>query len=490
MSYTHYERLSAVDAAFLAVEDHDAHMHIGSVALFDAEPLTLSDGELDFERIVQFTTDQLHKMPRFRQKLAWIPGFGQPVWVDDASFNLQYHMRHTALPVPGDMRQLKRLAGRIMSQQLDRGKPLWELWVVEGIEGNRFATISKIHHCLADGISGRDALNVMMGPDPDYVPSPPGRWIPRPAPGGVELFADEVRRALTLPFRLMGSRESGAAAPGKGLGSPAQAIQGLRDAAGSGIQAISRTPLNVEIGPHRRFDWARVDLDEVKEIRARAGGKVNDVVLAVVCGALRRFLKQRGERLESIEFRAAVPVSLRTDADTGTLGNRVSGIVATLPLEESDPWLRLLRIIDLTRELKSSGQVAGGELLEQLLELVPYRISAPLARWGAQRGIANLVVTNVPGPEAPVYMLGSRMLASYPVVPLAPKQALGVALFSYDGGLFWGFNSDWDALPDLHDFEEQILLEFETLRKAVAISPSLAEDPTVPAKSPLEGDSA
>jgi len=470
MAYAHYDRLTAVDASFLAVEDHDCHMHIGSVALFDAAPLTLEEGGLDFDRILQFTSDQLHKMPRFRQKIAWIPGFGQPAWVDDSNFNLLYHMRHTSLPTPGDMRRLKRMAGRIQSQQLDRGKPLWELWFVEGVEGNRFAVISKIHHCMTDGISGRDALNMLMGPDPDYVPSPPGRWIPRPAPTGTEMFFDEARRALSAPFRLGRPEGAGPAESWKGLQSPREAIQGLVETARE-IQAMSQTPLNVNVGPHRRIDWTQVDLDDVKEIRSRAGGKVNDVVLAVVTGALRRFLKQRGERLEGLEFRAALPVSLRTEAEEGTFGNRVSGMLATLPLEEADPWLRLLRIIDTTHALKGSGQASAGELLERVLEVVPYPLVAPVARWGARRQVANIVVTNIPGPTKPVYLLGCRMQASYPVVPLGATQALGVALFSSDGVLYWGFNSDWDALPDLHDFEEEIQLEFEALQKAVASAP-------------------
>jgi WS/DGAT/MGAT family acyltransferase len=472
MAYVHCDRLTAVDAAFLAVEDSNSHMHIGSISLFDAEPLTRSEGGLDFDRILEFAAAQLHKTPRFRQKIDHVPAFRQPVWIDDGSFNLLYHLRHTALPAPGDMRRLKRLAGRIMSQQLDRGKPLWELWFIEGIEGNRFAVISKIHHCLADGISGSDAMNLMIGPSADYQPRPHGRWVPRPAPSGGQLLLEEVRHLLELPFRLGGGRRAEAPAPWKAGESSRGGIQALVETVREGLGAPTSTPLNVDIGPHRRIDWTRIDLDAVKEIRARAGGKVNDVVLTVVSGALRRFLKQRGERLEELDFRAAPPVSLRTHSETGTLWTRVSGMLARLPLDEADPWRRLLRIIDTTHELKGSGQAAGGEFIEQLAELVPFRIAAPIARWASHRQGANIVVTNVPGPDKPVYLLGSLMEGSYPVVPLSPTQALGVALFSYNGGLFWGFNSDWDALPDLHDFEEEIQMEFEALRKAAAGAPA------------------
>jgi diacylglycerol O-acyltransferase / wax synthase len=471
MAFAYWDRLSAVDAAFLAVEDAAAHMHIGSISLFDAEPLCRPEGGLDLERILGFIGAQLHKVPRLRQKLRFAPVLGQPGWVDDGSFNLLYHVRHSALPAPGDVRQLKRLAGRILSQQLDRGKPLWELWLVEGVEGGRFALITKLHHCLADGISGRDALTFLIGNDPDYAPAPAPRWIPRPAPGARRLLADEVRRLLAAPFRLAGTTDARSEAWKRGA-SPGQALRALVDAARGA--SFEPTPLNVEIGPHRRIDWTEMDLGDVRELAGRAGGKVNDVVLAVVAGALRGFLKQRGVRLDTLAFQAALPVSVRSASERGALGNRVSGMLATLPLDEADPWRRLLRVVDTTHELKGSGQVAGAELVERALELVPFRLAAPLERWGARRPMGHMVVTNVPGPQVPVYLLGARMRASYPVVPLTHQQALGVALYSCDGRLCWGLNSDWDALPDLHDFAERVLLEFETLRKVAAAPPRAA----------------
>ncbi len=466
MPYMYSDRLSAIDAAFLAVEDLNTPMHIGSIALFEAEPLTRSEGGLDLERILEFTEAQLHKAPRLRQKIALAPGFAQPLWVDDGSFNLTYHMRHTSLPVPGDIRQLKRLAGRIMSQQLDRGKPLWEIWIVEGIEEGRFAVISKLHHCMADGVSAGDVLNILMGRDPDYTPTPRSEWVPRPVPGASQMVLDEVRHRLTLPFSLL---RSGERAPSEGWKAQAATrgpLESLIDASRDALRPIASTPLNVDVGPHRRIDWTRLDMDEVKKIGKLAGGKVNDVVLAVISGALARFFGRRAVSIQDLDFRAALPVSVRRESERGTLGNRVSGLLATLPLDEPDPWQRLLRIIDLTRELKGSGQAAGTELLERLVELVPVRLFGALARLGSRRQVANMVITNVPGPDEPVYMLGARMQASYPIVPLASGQALGVALFSYDTGLFWGFNSDWDVIPDLHDFAEDVQLQFEALRKA------------------------
>jgi WS/DGAT/MGAT family acyltransferase len=461
-----------MDAMFLEIEGGNAHMHIGSVAIFDAGPLQKAEGGLDFERLLDFAAAQLHKNPRFREKLATIPGFDRPVWVDDQRFNLIYHMRQTALPQPGSVRQLKRLVGRILSQQLDRGKPLWEVWFVEGFEEDRFAVVSKLHHCMADGVSSGDLLNMLMGPDPDYVPRPAAEWTPRKPPSGRQMVVDEVVRRVTGPLTLLGRRGGArslrpATPPRDSLAFVSDAVRGLWSAAEGGLKPASPTPLNVELGPHRRFDWTQLDLAEVKRVSRATGGKVNDVALAVVSGAVRRFLEQHEGGVEGIEFRAAVPVNVRTAAERGQLGNRVSSLAVTLPIDEPDPWKRLVRLVEATRELKRSGQSQAVDLVGRVADWLPLGLMARLSRLGTQSAV-NMVVTNVPGPPIPVYMLGARMLAGYPVVPLMPGQGLGVALFSYDGGLFWGFNADWEALPDLHDFVEAVQSSFEELAKSAA----------------------
>ncbi len=474
MSYAYADPLNAVDAAFLAVEDGNAHMHIGSTAVFEAEPLAGKDGGLDFERLLEFCEAQLHKAPRFREKIIEVPGFAQPVWVDDRSFNLRYHIRHTALPAPGDERQLKRLAGRIMSQQLDRGKPLWEVWVVEGVAENRVALIWKLHHCMADGISGRDVMNVLMGTDPDYQPKPAPLWKPRPVPNARQLVAQEAQRRALLPFSLLGTGSQSVREAWGAMGSPRNLLRSLREPEPGAPEGTASTPLEVEIGPHRRFDWARLDLEKVREVRARAGAKVNDVVLAVVAGAMRRFLQRRGERVEDLDFRVAVPVSVRRDEEQGKLGNRVSGLIVRLPLDETDPWQRLLRVADATHELKGSGQVAGALLVERLADLLPAPLLGAVTRYGVRHQPTQMVVTNVPGSPDPVYLLGARMLAVYPVVPLAPTQGLGIALTSYADGLYWGLNADWDSFPDLHDLAEEIVGQFDALHAAAT-----ADDPAI-----------
>jgi diacylglycerol O-acyltransferase len=470
MAYTFYEPLSAMDAMFLEIEDANLHMHIGGVALFEAGPLRVEGGGLDVERILSFVQAQLHRSPRLRQKLASIPSFGRPVWVDDARFNLLYHFRHAALPEPGDVRQLKRLAGRILSQQLDRGKPLWEIWLVEKLEGERFAVVSKLHHCMADGVSSGDLLGMLMGRRPDYQPGPAPAWIPRPPPPGARMVADEIARRARGPLSLLGGgrRRSGGGARDSAdlLGFVRDAARGAWRAAQAGLRPVSETPLNVEVGPHRRFDWTRLSLEEMRRIGHAAGGTVNDVALALVAGAVRSFLQRRAGGVADIEFRVAVPVDVRSEDERGRLGNRVSTLVVTLPIDEADPWRRLERVAETTREHKASGESQAVDLLGRAADFLPPGVMARLSQAGSQA--VNMIVTNVPGVAQPVYMLGARMLESYPVVPLMTNEALNIALYSYDGSLFWGFDADWDVLPDLHEFVESVPAGFEELCKAEA----------------------
>ena len=457
MTDTYYERLSGQDLSFLAMEDGRAHMHVGMVSLFDAAPLLLDSGSIDFERIVSFAETRLHTIPRLRQKLAWVKGFGQPVWVDDADFNLEFHLRHTALPPPGDIRQLKRLAGRIMSQELDRGKPLWEHWFVDCVGGDRFALISKVHHCVADGIGGLAIIGTLVRPDPDDEPEPAPEWTPRPSPGDAQLIVEEFRHRSVAQAGFLRAQLRQSLG---GASDSVPSLSSLSDLVGGG----SATPLNVPVGPHRRFDWATLPFADVHDIAARAGGKINDVVLALTTSALRGFLLQQGVDVDDLELRAMVPVSTRDEADA-SMGNQVSNLVVPLPIDEADPWARLERIIETTRELKKSNESLTIDSLNQLIELLPAPLMGPILRRGSQSTPANLAVSNIPGPRDPMYLLGAQQLEMYPVLPLIGNQALGIALMSYDGSLCWGFNSDWDAVPDLHDLVERLHASYDELVK-------------------------
>jgi WS/DGAT/MGAT family acyltransferase len=466
MPYTHYERLSATDAAFLAVEDENCQMHVGAVAIFEPGPLTRPDGSFDIDRFRSFVESVIE--PRYRQRIERIPITGDPVWVDDPRFNLQYHVRHMSLPRPGDDRLLKRLAGHVMSLPLDHRKPLWELWVVEGLAEGRFAVITKAHHCMVDGVGGSDLMTASMRIEPDTTVHEARRWIPRPAPGGARLVLDELGRRAGLGLGAADSIRKAVLHPLDSLASLRDSLDGIGEALAASTHRSSPTPLNGDIGPHRRFDWLRYDLADVKDVKNRLGGTVNDVVLANVSGALRHFLARRGESVADLDFRAMVPVNLRTRGERGGFGNRVSTLAAPLPLDEPDPRVRLERIVETTRELKESRQAKGVELIEEVSEWGLTGLFTQLARLAALSRPFNVVVTNVPGPQFEVYLLGSPMRAAYPLVPLYRYQALGIALFSYDGGLFWGLNADWDTLPDLHDLVDSLRIDFEALRKAVS----------------------
>lgn len=466
MAYTAYQRLTALDNTFLDLEEPGVHMHVGSVAIFEPGPLGHPDGGIDFERVLAVVEAGLRRAPRFRQKLERMPVTGHPVWVDDPHFHPRYHLRHSALPFPGDARQLKRLTGRIMSQKLDRARPLWEMWVVEGLEEGRFAVISKIHHCLIDGISGADLLATFMGPDPELRLDPAGgRWVPRPAPGRTRMLLDEGLRRASLPLRGARAALRALREPGETVGALAHTATGLAEAVGASLSPAAETPFNLPIGPHRRFDWTRFDLGVVKEIEEKLGGTVNDVVLACVAGAVRRFLRHRRVDPSGLDFRVLVPVSTRTAAQRGKLGNRVSLIVTRLRIGEEDPRARHQALLAETRRMKRSGQVEGSEALEEIADWTHTAVLTRMSRLAAARRAYNMVVTNVPGPPMPVYLDGARLLETYPLVPLFAYQALGIALFSYAGGLYWGLNADWDALPDLHRFVEMLEQEFELLRK-------------------------
>jgi WS/DGAT/MGAT family acyltransferase len=482
MAYSHYERLTAVDAAFLEIEDENCPMHVGAVAVFDAGPLSLPEGGVDIDRFRRFVESVLQ--PRYRQRIERMPVTKRPIWVDDPHFNLNYHVRHVSLPHPGDDRQLKRLAAHAFSLRLDRSKPLWELWLVEGLAGNRFAVISKAHHCMVDGIASADLLtsSMQLTPDASVPEAPP--WRPRAAPGALDLAFGEAGRRVRQGRDALRTLRDAAVHPLRALDSLRDAVGGLGDAVAASMHQTSETLLNTEIGPHRRFDWLRYELGQVKEVKNRLGGTVNDVVLANAAGGLRRFLAERGEHVEKLDFRAMVPVNIRSRDEAGAqaeravsrrrtesrqLGNRVATLAVALPLAEPDPRRRLARVIETTRAAKESKLVRGMTLVEQISEWGLDQIFVQLARQTALTRPFNVVVTNVPGPQVEAYLLGAPLRAAYPLVPLYKNQALGIALFSYHGGLFWGLNADWDLLPDLHRLVDALAADFEELRKAAGI---------------------
>src|SRR5438309_988020 len=464
-----YERFSAQDSSFLIFEDPNTHMHLGGIAIFDAGPLATPAGGVDIERIRRHVESRLHWIPRYRQRVAYIPLERHPVWVDDDHFNLSYHVRHTSLPRPGDEEQLKRLTGRIMSQRLDRRRPLWEIWIVEGLQGGRFAMISKTHHCMVDGVAAVDLLSVLLSPIPEHPMEEAPPWVPRPSPTPLALLRDEALRQVQRPIGLARWLGSTLRRPEVAPERVFERVAAAWETINAGLRGAARTPLNQPIGPHRRFDWLTLDLGEVKGVKERFGGTVNDVVLATVAGGVRRFLRKRRVTLEGMDYRIVVPVSVRSEDERGRFTNRASGWIMSLPIQERDPRRRLSKVRTTTKRLKESNQASGVEVLTQLAESVGSAAVSLGTRFASRLAPYNLTVTNTPGPQVPLYMLGARLRAGCPTVPLVRSQGLGVATFSYAGQLCWGFNADWDLVPDLNEFVHAIEDSFRELAEAAGI---------------------
>jgi WS/DGAT/MGAT family acyltransferase len=463
-----YERLSAQDASFIGLEDSRCHMHVGGVMLFDARPLQTAAGGLDIDRIQRAIAARLHLVPRFRQRLSYLPYERLPIWVDDDRFRLAYHVRHTALPRPGDARTLKRLVGRIMSQQLDRTRPLWEMWFVEGLENHQFALISKTHHCMIDGVAGADLISVIMEPFPNPEPAEPLPWIPRPHPSDARLVFDEARRRLSQPLDVWRAAQQAIRHPEQTLGKVEETVAALAEAFSPTLNPASQLPINTEVGPSRRFDWTDMRVADLKAVKNVLGGTLNDVVLATVAGALRRFCLQRAVDPDTLNVRALVPVSVRAPEEHGALGNRITEIIAPLPIQLGDPVNRLEAVRITMSGLKESKQALGGEVMTAIAEWTVPNVLVQAVKLGIRSRPYNLTVTNVPGPQIPLYFLGCEMQTTYPVVPLFENVALVVGLFSYNGGLFWGFTADWETVPDLHDFVVAIEESFAELQRAAA----------------------
>lgn len=459
------DRLSGLDSSFLHMERAGAHMHIASTIIFKGPVPT-------HEEFRDHIASRLHLVPRFRQKLRFVPfGQGRPVWVDDPHLNLDYHVRQTALPAPGSEEQLRNLAARIFSQQLDRTKPLWELWLVEGLHDGRFAVVAKSHHALVDGVSGVDITTVLfdLDPEPAAPPAAAPRWMARPEPTDLKLLGDSLRERLTSPREIVrGVRAA--------LRGPRQVINGIGATSkmiGAGMAAPS-TPFNVEIGPHRRFAIAQTDLGELKRVKDAHGGTVNDVILSIVAGALGNYLRARGHATEGLEMRAMVPVSVRAEEDRGALGNRIAAMMAPLPVWCEDPVERLHLVTATMGDLKGSGQAVGAEILTRITDFAPPTIAAQAARLQSAQRFFNLVVTNVPGPQFPLYVLGRKMESIFPMVPLARRQALCVGIMSYDGQVNFGLIGDYDAMADLDSFA----LDLEaTVGEIVAATPKRSGKP-------------
>ena len=467
---THYERLSFLDNTFLAMEGPTNPMHVGGTLVFEGGRLAGPGGGVDIDAARRFITTRLQQVPRYRQRLQWIPVERHPVWVDDAHFDPSFHFRHVALPHPGTEEQLREMAGGILSQRLDRAKPMWEVWVVEGLEGGGFALVTKVHHCMIDGIGGVDLLKVLLAPFPSDEIGEPEDFEARAAPTPAQLFADEAIRRVIAPIAAAQSAARFVEET-KELGEDLKhRLLAMRQSARSGwFRRASATPLNAKIGPNRRIAFLQTPLDQAKAIKNGLGGTVNDVVIAAVAGAVRSFLvENRGVDVDDLDFRAMVPVSTRSETDEDLSGsNHITMWLLDLPLDEPDPVERLRRVSESTVDRKEADHALGASLLTQSASFTPSTVLSVAARVVAATARPfNMTITNVPGPQVPLYLLDARLTRIHPMVPLWVNHGLGVALFSYDGTLDWGIASDRDLVPDLDDFVDRVVEALAELEKA------------------------
>lgn len=441
------ERMSPLDATFLHIEDGINHMHIASCAVFEGPAPAYAD-------LVALFRGKLPLVPRYRQKVRFVPGgVGRPVWVDDPHFRLDYHVRHTALPPPGSRDDLRNLMGRLMSQELDRHRPLWETWMVEGLADGTWALISKVHHCMVDGISGTDLMAVVLDASPAGSAPVEDHWRPAPEPSDASLVRDAFADTIASPDEVMRWGRSLTRTPKRLLADASELVQGARSL-GAQLKPNVLLPIEGTIGPHRRWASAHTTIDEVKQVRAAHGGTVNDVVLAAITAGFRDLLLARGEQLDGVVVRSLVPVSVRAKGDH-SLNNQVSAIIAELPVGIDDPIDRLHAIRAQMTGLKESHQADAGRRLLELADYAPpallsvgLRTAVTVMRRLPQRSV-NTVTTNVPGPQTPLYACGREMLEYTPFVPLSQGMRTGVAILSYNRRIAFGVTGDWDSMPDI-----------------------------------------
>ncbi len=460
----YYERLSAQDSSFVLWERRETPMHVGAIAILETGPLATADGGIDSARIAKHVESRLHLLPRYRKRLAFTPIEGHPVWIDDAHFDLGYHLRRAALPRPGTEVELKALVARILSERLDRGRPLWEMWVVEGLSGGRFALVTKAHHCMVDGVSGMNLLTLLLSQSADEAAVAAPEWSPEPEPNALELLVAESARRARLGGAFARSVLLAAGDPAATWARLAGAGTAIAQALDAGLRQPGATRLNRPIGPHRRVDWLSLDLAAAKQVKQRLGGTLNDVVLATVCGALHRFLGKHHEWATRLDYRVVMPVNMRPPGDARAGGNWVSAYFLSLPIAEHDPRRRYDAIRNATTALKDSRAAEGIDLLTQLADRVGGTLLTRLGGRVIERlQPYNLIVTNVPGPQFPLYVLGARLLELIPQLPLFEQQGLGVAVLSYCGQLHFGLIGDRELASDLGSLRESMLASFEEL---------------------------
>ncbi|WP_448628766.1 WS/DGAT/MGAT family O-acyltransferase [Geodermatophilus sp. URMC 64] len=464
--------MSPTDAGFFYAESENTPLHVGSVAVFDGPAPSYGD-------LVRLLLSKLPLVPRYRQRVREVPlNLGRPMWVDDPHFQILYHVRHTAVPKPGSDEQLRNLAGRVLGQRLDMAKPLWEVWLVEGLENDRWAIISKVHHCMVDGIAGTDLMQVIFDLDPNVKHTEPKEWTAQRNPSSVELMAGAVQDNLTHPLRQLTSLPGtgGAARAAKGLlGSGRTLASNLPALARQATTPLART-LTGPIGPHRRWAWTDAQFDEFKAVRTALGGTVNDVVLTAITRGFRDLLQGRGALSEKAVVRSMVPVSVRRPGERGALDNRVSAVFVDLPVGEPDAGERLTRVRRQMDDYKKAMQAVDARSIIAMGDFVAPTLLAMGVRAAMQAGQfwCQAVTTNVPGPRVPLYVLGRRMCSAHAYVPIAGGTRISIGIFSYLNTMTFGINADFDGFPDIDVLATGIRRGVDELKEIADKQPAAA----------------
>jgi len=481
------DRMSATDAGFFFAEGENTPLHVGSVAVFDGPAPSYGD-------LVRLLMSKLPLVPRYRQRVRSMPlHLGRPLWVDDEHFQILYHVRHTAVPKPGGAEQLRNLAGRVLGQRLDMAKPLWEVWLVEGLEHGRWALISKVHHCMVDGIAGTDLMQLIFDTEPTAEPPEPSVWTPRSHPSAVwmaaqivqDVLAHPVSQLVSLPFTLL-------SAPLEVLRRAAAAGSGFAGVARQALVPAARS-LGGPIGPHRRWAWGDTTLAEVKQVRKSLGGTVNDVVLTAITRGFRDLLDGRGELTDRLVVRSMVPISVRRSDERGSLNNQVSAVFVDLPVGEPDPVQRLESLRRQMNQYKRVMDALDARAIMGAADFVAPTLMALGTRAAMRTGQpwAQTVTTNVPGPPVPLYVLGKQMRSLYPYVPIAMGLRVSIGIFSYTGSITFGINADFDAFPDIDVLSRGICRGMDELLEIAGRTPTpLPTAATTPSASTSDSASA
>jgi diacylglycerol O-acyltransferase len=472
-----YERLSGLDESFLGFETRNAPIHVAVTGIFERGPLGRAHGGIAVDRICGHLATRLPPLPRFRQRLAHVPVTRDAVWIDDERFDIAHHIRHASLPQPGSTEQLQQRCAEILERPLDRRRPLWEAWIVEGLADGGFALVVKVHHCIVDGIAGIGMLAALLDAEATPAPGPTAPWEPHPAPTARELLRDELAR------RAQATVEIGRAL-GRVLRDPLGRAAGLGAAAGSlwqlvrtGLVPAPAVSFNRPIGPHRELAWRHFDLAAVKALARRLGGTVNDVILTVVSGAIGAGLRCLGDVVPSEPLRAVVPVSVRTAEELSAPGNRVSLWLVPLPVHEADARRRFQTIHETTDALKRGGHAAAGSVVAEVANWAGGAVVESAARLVASARIYNLIVTNVPGPNVPLYLAGARMREVHPHLPLFERQGIGIALLSYVGRLSVCISADWDLGALLREIMDRLEAGLGELADVAGFTRETADPP-------------